>query len=95
MVARCKFLVPSLYNVNDAAHGIRASAIHVDATSLKPISLLGLFNCSKLANLSLNFITTTSEQHPKTTRRKNWALVMMLKALPLAYLSSALLLELC
>ena len=31
--------------------------------------LLGLFNCRKLANSSWNFITTTSEQRPKTTRR--------------------------
>ena len=34
--------------------------------------LLGLFNCPKLANLSWKFITTTSEQGPKTTRRKEW-----------------------
>ena len=32
--------------------------------------LVGLFNCCKLANLSWDFITTTSEQRPKTSRRK-------------------------
>ena len=32
--------------------------------------LLGLFNCPKLANFSWNYITRTSKQHPKTTRRK-------------------------
>ena len=41
IVARCKFLVPGLYNVSDAAHGMRASGIHVDATSLKPILAIG------------------------------------------------------
>ena len=30
--------------------------------------LLGLFNCRELANLSWNFITTTSKQHSKTMR---------------------------
>ena len=31
---------------------------------------MGLFNCCKLANLSWDFITTTSKQRPKTSRRK-------------------------
>ena len=31
---------------------------------------LGMFNCRKLANLSCNFITTSSKQRPKTIRSK-------------------------
>ena len=86
IVARCKFLVASLYNLNDAVHNTRASdKKHVRNTAkfarnlIKYMSmqhiwnlsrLLRLFNCQKLANLSWNFITTRSEQRPKTTRRK-------------------------
>ena len=53
--------------------------------------LLGLFTCRKLVNLSWNFVTETCKQRPETPKlqgvdyvAKNWALAMMLKALPLA-----------
>ena len=59
--------------------------------------LLGLFTCRKLANLSWNFVTETCKQHPDTTRQdyvaKNWALAMMLKALPLVHFWSVLLMK--
>ena len=35
IVARCKFLVASLYNVNDAAHGI-ARSISFDCLKISP-----------------------------------------------------------
>ena len=48
-------------------------------------------------NLSWNFVTETCKQCPKTSRNrlscKNWALAMMLKALPLVHLWSVLLLK--
>ena len=64
-------------------------------TYLKLFSAIGaVLNCCKLANLSWNFITTTNEQCPKLPGvnyvAKNWALVVMLKALPLANFLSAL-----
>ena len=34
--------------------------------------LLGLFNCCRFANLSLNFVTETCKQRPETTRRRLW-----------------------
>ena len=53
--------------------------------------LLQLFTCRKLVNLSRNFVTETCKQRPETPKlpgvnyvAKNWALAMMLKALPLA-----------
>ena len=87
LVTRCKFLVASLYNVNDTNHSIRACFRYLARSRSHEINInpqnitkfarnliietcLGyweLFNCCKLANLSWNFITTMSEQHPKTT----------------------------
>ena len=62
--------------------------------------LLGLFTCRKLVNLSWNFVTETCKQRPVTPKlpsvdyvAKNWALAMMLKALPLVHFWSVLLKE--
>ena len=62
--------------------------------------LLGLFTCHKLVNLSWNFVTETCKQRPVTPKlpgvdyvAKNWALAMMLKALPLVHFWSVLLLK--
>ena len=62
--------------------------------------LLGLFTCRKLVNLSWNLITETRKQRPETQKlpgidyvAKNWALAMMLKALPLVHFWSVLLLK--
>ena len=62
--------------------------------------LLGLFTCRKLVNLSWNFVTETCKQRPVTPKlpgvdyvAKNWALAMMLKALPLVHFWSILLLK--
>ena len=56
--------------------------------------LLGLFTCRKLATLSWNFVTETCKQLPGVDYvTKNWALAMMLKALPLVYFRSVLLLK--
>ena len=62
--------------------------------------LLGLFTCRKLVNLSWNFVTETCKQRPVTPKlpgvdyvAKNWALAMMLKALPLVQFWSVLLLK--
>ena len=61
--------------------------------------LLGLFTCRKLVNLFWNFITETCKR-PETPKllgvdyvAKNWALAMMLKALPLVHFWSVLLLK--
>ena len=58
--------------------------------------LLGQFTCCKLANLSWKFVAETCKR-PETTRRcyaaENWALAMMLKALPLVHFLSVLLLK--
>ena len=64
-------------------------------TYLKLFSAIGaVLNCCKLANLSWNFITTTSKQCPKTTRRKlcckKLGTSRDVKSLPLANFSSAL-----
>ena len=121
IVARSKFLVSSLYNVNDAAHSVGAFSTKrsrraekfmlvrkiarnllevLSNTSWNNIfeTYLGYWGCViVLANLSWNFITTMSKQRPKTTKRKyvakHWALVMMLKALPLAHFSCTLFLK--
>ena len=70
IVTRCKFLVVSFYNVNDAAQGLlysrgrkavkftKAREICVCTTYLKFIS----------ANLSWNFVTETCKRRPETTR---------------------------
>ena len=62
-------------------------------------NILGLFTCRKLVNLSWNFVTETWK-HPVTPKlpgvdyvTKNWALAMMLKALPLVHFWSVLLLK--
>ena len=62
--------------------------------------LLELFTCRKLVNLSWNFVTETCKQRPVTPKlpgvdyvAKNWALAMMLKALPLVHFWSVLLLK--
>ena len=62
--------------------------------------LLGLFTLRKLVNLSWNFVTETCKQRPVTPKlpgvdyvAKNWALAMMLKALPLVHFWSILLLK--
>ena len=62
--------------------------------------LLRLFTCRKLVNLSRNFVTETCKQRPETPKlpgvnyvAKNWALAMMLKALPLVQFWSVLLLK--
>ena len=62
--------------------------------------LLGLFTCHKLVNLSWNFVAETCKQRPVTPKlpgvdcvAKNWALAMMLKALPLVHFWSVLLLK--
>ena len=56
--------------------------------------LLGLFTCRKLATLSWNFVTETCKQLLGVDYvAKNWALAMMLKALPLVYFWSVLLLK--
>ena len=62
--------------------------------------LLGLFTCCKLLNLSWNFVTETCKQRSETLKlpgvdyvAKNWALAMMLKALPLVHFWSILLLR--
>ena len=62
--------------------------------------LFGLFTCRKLVNLSWNFVTETCKQRPVTPKlpgvdyvAKNWALAMMLKALPLVHFWSVLLLK--
>ena len=125
IVARCKFLVASSYNVNDEArsHGFwyfapsQSREIHKNTQNtakfgrnlIKYMSvqhiwnfsqLLGLFTCRKLVNLSWNFVTETCKQRPVTSKlpgvdyvAKNWALAMMLKALPLVHFWSVLLLK--
>ena len=125
IVARCKFLVASSYNVNDAARSqgfwyftpSQSREIHkntqntvkfgrnlIKYMSVKHIwnfsQLLGLFTCRKLVNLSWNFVTETCKQRPVTPKlpgvdyvAKNWALAMMLKALPLVQFWSVLLLK--
>ena len=114
IVATCKFLIASLYNVNDAAqsqgfwyfawslnreiHKNTQNTPKFGRNLIKYMSvqhiwnfsqLLGLFTCRKLVNLS--------SRNSKTTRRrlraKNWALAMMLKALPLVQFWSVLLLK--
>ena len=56
--------------------------------------LLGLFTCRKLATLSWNFVTETCKQLPGVDYvAKNWTLAVMLKALPLVYFRSVLLLK--
>ena len=59
--------------------------------------LLGVFTCRKLANLCYNFVTETCKQRSKLPGidyvAKNWALAMMLKALPLVHFWSVLLLK--
>ena len=56
--------------------------------------LLGLFTCRKLANLSWNFVTEMCKQRPEILSvAKNWALAMMLKALPLVHFWNVLLLK--
>ena len=62
--------------------------------------LLRLFTCHKLVNLSRNFVTETCKQRPETPKLPgvnyvaiNWALAMMLKALPLVQFWSVLLLK--
>ena len=56
--------------------------------------LLGLFTCRKLATLSWNFVTETCKQLPGLDYvAENWALAMMLKALPLVYFRSVFLLK--
>ena len=56
-----------------------------------------LLDVKKHANLSWNFVTETCKQHSETTRRgyvvKNWALAMMLKALPFVHFWNVLLLK--
>ena len=120
IVASCKFLVASLYNVNDVAHSqgfwyfapSQSRKIHKNTQNtpkfgtnlIKYMSvqhtwnfsqLLQLFTCRKLVNLS-----ETCKQRPKTPQllgvdyvAKNWALAMMLKALPLVQFWSILLLK--
>ena len=52
--------------------------------------LLGLFTCRKLATLSWNFVTETCKQLLGVDYvAKNWALAMMLKALPLVFFCGA------
>ena len=114
IVARWKFLVASLYNVNDATQSqgfwyfapSQSREIHkntqnttkfgrniINYMSVQHIwnfsQLLGLFTCRKLVNLS--------SRNSETTRQrlcaKNWALAMMLKALPLVQFWSVLLLK--
>ena len=62
--------------------------------------LLRLFTCRKLVNLFRNFVIETCKQRPETPKlpgvnyvAKNWALAMMLKALPLVQFCSVLLLK--
>ena len=125
ILARCKFLVASLYNVNGAAHSqdfwyftlLQCREIHKNTQNttkfnrilIKYMSvqhiwnfsqLLGLFTCGKLVNLSSNVVTEMCKQLPKTPKLpgvdyvvKNWALAMMLKALPLVQFWSILLLK--
>ena len=125
IVASCKFLVASLYNVNDATHSqgfwyfapSQNPEIHKNTQNtpkfgtnlIKYMSvqhiwnfsqLLRLFTCRKLVNLSRNFVTETCKQRPETPKlpgvnyvAKNWALAMMLKALPLVQFWSVLLLK--
>ena len=125
ILARCKFLVASLYNVNDAAHSqdfwyftlLQCREIHKNTQNTTKFSrilikymsvqhiwnfsqLLGLFTCGKLVNLSSNVVTEMCKQLPKTPKLpgvdyvvKNWALAMMLKALPLVQFWSVLLLK--
>ena len=125
IVARCKFLVASSCNVNDAARSqgfwyfapSQSREIHKNTQNtakfgrnlIKYMSvqhiwnfsqLLGLFTCRKLVNLSWNFVTETCKQRPVTPKlpgvdyvAKNWALAMMLKALPLVHFWSVLLLK--
>ena len=125
IVAKCKLLVTSLYNVNGVAHSqgfwhfapSQSREIHKNTQNttkfgrnlIKYMSvqhiwnfsqLLGLFTCCKLLNLSWNFVTETCKQRSETLKlpgvdyvAKNWALAMMLKALPLVQLWSVLLLK--
>ena len=57
--------------------------------------LLGLFTCRKLANLSQNFVSERANNISKLPGvyyvAKNWALAMMLKALPLVHFWSVFL----
>ena len=84
IVARCKFLVASLYNVNDAAHSqfhaarftktrkISRNSVEILSMSVRHIwnffQLLGLFTCRKLVNLSENFVTEMCKQRPETPK---------------------------
>ena len=116
IVARWKFLVASLYNVNDATQSqgfwyfapSHSREIHKNTQNtakfgkniIKYMSaqhiwnfsqLSGLFTCRKLVNLSSRNSETTGRRLPVCA--KNWALAMMLKALPLVQFWSVLLLK--
>ena len=53
MVARCKFLVASLFDVNDAAHGM-AQSIRFDC--------LKIFRTEVSINLEVNWLMTKAKQ---------------------------------
>ena len=106
IVARCKFLVASLYMTqlivrasdisrrqntqNTAKFGRNLSKYMSVQRIWKFSQLMGLFTCRNLVKISRNFVTETCKQRPETPKlqgvdyvAKNWALAMMLKALPL------------
>ena len=122
-VARCKFLVASLYNVNDAAHRYRASDIssrsraakftktrEIPRNSVDILSNTCLYNIFETylsywgyllaVNLQI-YLDTSSLKRANNVPKlpgvdyvvKNWALAMMLKALPLVHFWSVLLLK--
>ena len=77
IVTRCKFLVASLYDISavpelrNSGKSTKSCEIQINICWYNILFwnlslLLGLFNCRELANLSWNFITTTSKQHSKT-----------------------------
>ena len=55
--------------------------------------LLGVFTCRKLTNLCQNFVNNVPKLPGVDYVAKNWALAMMLKALPLVHFWSVLLLK--
>ena len=114
IVARWKFLVASLYNVNDATQSqgfwyfapSQSREINKNTQNtakfgrniIKYMSVQHIWNFSQLLGLSTcRKLVNLSSRNSETTRRrlcaKNWALAMMLKALPLVQFWSVLLLK--
>ena len=76
--------------MQNTATSVEILSMHVCTTFWNLSQLLGLFTCHKLAKLSWNFVTETSNNSRNYQAyinyvAKNWALATMLKALPLVH----------